>query len=251
MLAEFDYASYGNLLEGLLDQNANIGFPEAIDFTGRYFILRHDVDFSPSAALRMAEFEADRGVRATYFLLLSAAEYNLLDPEHCRLPARLVELGHEVGLHYDLGTFDVVAPESRPGLLCLQADILATLSSAPVRVISMHQPSLSGPDPFRRGTAFVNAYDDRFTREIAYISDSCGAWRDEAIAHFEGRHVPAQLQLLVHPLFWEDVGVDRWSVLERFVAHRTQVVRTRAEVVGASWTAHAGVFEHDRRTTAT
>ena len=40
-------------------------------------LLRHDVDLSLDAALRMAEVEADAGARATYFLMTGSVFYNL------------------------------------------------------------------------------------------------------------------------------------------------------------------------------
>ena len=62
-------------------------------------ILRHDVDLSLDAALRMAELEANAGARRD---VLPDDAVGLLQPrlaegEHAL--ARLRELGHRVGLH--------------------------------------------------------------------------------------------------------------------------------------------------------
>ena len=62
-------------------------------------ILRHDVDLSLDAALRMAEIEADAGAAATYFLMTGSVFYNLGSEEGERALGRLRELGHRVGLH--------------------------------------------------------------------------------------------------------------------------------------------------------
>ena len=62
-------------------------------------ILRHDVDLSLDAALRMAELEAEAGAAATYFLMTGSVFYNLGSPEGERALGRLRELGHRVGLH--------------------------------------------------------------------------------------------------------------------------------------------------------
>ena len=43
-------------------------------------ILRHDVDLSLDAALRMAELEAEAGAAATYFLMTRSEFYNLDSP---------------------------------------------------------------------------------------------------------------------------------------------------------------------------
>ena len=62
-------------------------------------ILRHDIDLSLDAALRLAELEAAAGARATYFLMTESVFYNLASDEGERTLERLRELGHRVGLH--------------------------------------------------------------------------------------------------------------------------------------------------------
>src|SRR6056297_3345994 len=72
---QFTYDAYADLLDGLRER----GF-EFVSYGGPVedgaVLLRHDVDWSPSRALRMAELEADRGVTATYFFLLASPLYN-------------------------------------------------------------------------------------------------------------------------------------------------------------------------------
>ena len=62
-------------------------------------LLRHDVDLSLDAALRLAEVEAEAGVTATYFLMTESVFYNLASSEGATAIARLRELGHRIGLH--------------------------------------------------------------------------------------------------------------------------------------------------------
>jgi len=70
------------------------------------FSLRHDVDNRLDSALVLAELERERGLRATYFVLHSAAYYDR--PGSMEKMLRLQELGHEVGFHNDLVTLQVV-----------------------------------------------------------------------------------------------------------------------------------------------
>ena len=60
-------------------------------------LLRHDVDLSLDAALRMAALEAEEGATATYFLMTESVFYNLASTEGVGAAARLRELGHRVG----------------------------------------------------------------------------------------------------------------------------------------------------------
>jgi len=89
MRDSFDYETYWWIIERLSRTNRPLrfsdlgsGFP-----TEPFFILRHDVDYSPAAALDLADQEARRGVRSTYFLLLNGLYYNMLSSEHAAFGA--------------------------------------------------------------------------------------------------------------------------------------------------------------------
>ena len=62
-------------------------------------LLRHDVDLSLDAALRMAEVEAEAGAWSTWFLMTRSVFYNLASAEGERAIARLRELGGRVAHH--------------------------------------------------------------------------------------------------------------------------------------------------------
>jgi hypothetical protein len=77
--------------------------------------IRHDVDERLDSALRLAELEHRRGVRATYFVLHTARYYGSLARGSARHDPRLLpalrclqDLGHEVGWHNDLVTLQLV-----------------------------------------------------------------------------------------------------------------------------------------------
>ena len=80
-------------------------------------ILRHDVDLSLDAALRMAELEHDAGASATYFLMTESVFYNLDSSEGVAAIARLRELGHRVALHavYPNAPSTTASTRSSPG----------------------------------------------------------------------------------------------------------------------------------------
>ena len=146
VLDRFDLDTYRELLRRLSADRPCVGFPRALEMRDRsYCLIRHDVDFSVSSALRMAALEADLGLSATYFLLFSA-DYNLLAPENSRLPRALVEMGHEVGLHYDSAAVAAFAPDEAVELLRTEASLLGKLAGAPVRVVARHSPGFGGRD---------------------------------------------------------------------------------------------------------
>lgn len=63
--------------------------------------LRHDCDagHSLATAVKMAEWEAERGYRATYYVLHTSPYWNFLDFRASL--DRIACLGHEIGLHVD------------------------------------------------------------------------------------------------------------------------------------------------------
>ncbi len=252
MLDRFTYDEYAELLDRIKHERENVCFGELADASSweqhsALFILRHDVDLSVEAALEMARLEAQWGIRATYFLLLSGEHYNLLSEEYSDAPRQLSALGHEVGLHYDVGAMAKRGGEDLLPQLELEAGILATLTGQPVRSIAMHLPSMQGDDPFAAGSSFVNAYDERFTKGIAYFSDSCGAWRNSAFEAFQADRIPRRLQLLIHPFFWHAHPGDRWNRLDRWGAEVRERLEISEERIREVWRGHGCVQEHEDR----
>jgi hypothetical protein len=249
MQDRFDYDTYWWLFERLGRTHRPVRFTDVRDGfpADPFFVLRHDVDYSPTAALRLARAEADRGIRATYFLLPNSFYYNLLSPEHGAFPSRLVALGHEVGLHYAVGFFRNFPRERWVELLLQQAALLARLSGTPVHAISMHQPGLDGADPFRGMTGLLNASDDRFVREMVYVSDSCRAWRDHAWEMFASDRFPPRLHLALHPINWSDEDRDRTRIFEDVHDELHHVVEATKQDLLAKIGKHSGVLEHEAR----
>lgn len=88
---------------------------ESIGRTDAHVALRHDVDWSIENALAMATLEHQQGIRSSYYLLHPdgdvqrqnyfgqvVADRLLIHPSLFDHARRLVDLGHEVGLHNDL-----------------------------------------------------------------------------------------------------------------------------------------------------
>ena len=70
-------------------------------------IWRHDVEFSPDIALKMAEIEHDLGVQTTYFFQTHSEFYNTFEPYFTNILKRIKNLGHHIGLHFDSHYFGI------------------------------------------------------------------------------------------------------------------------------------------------
>jgi len=253
MFDQFSYEEYDELLRIVKRGHKNLTFSDFLKphIPPSFFILRHDIDFSLDAASKMARFEAEQGVRATYFLLLSSQHYNLLSEAYCTVPRQLIASGHEVGLHYDVRTMSKCTNTNAElrGQLQYEIDILSRLAGSAIHSIAMHNPSVYGDDPFSNDNRFINAYDPQFTKHIAYYSDSCGAWRDHAYEAFQRSSIPDKLQLLIHPFYWADSPGNRWERLNEWAEAKRRKLEKLQEEVRELWGRHSGVQEHERRLT--
>jgi hypothetical protein len=142
--------------------------------------LRHDVDLSLEAALALAHLEAERGARATYFLMTESVFYNLDSPLGRETLRELRDLGHDVGLH-------AVHPR-------------ATLDDRFDAVLAWHNPDPEYVNEPVDGV--VNVMQAPWFTKGRYRSDSNQRWR-EGCPHDELRAGTFEwLQLLVHPEIW-------------------------------------------------
>jgi len=147
-------------------------------------LLRHDVDLSLEAALRMAELEAEEGASATYFLMTESVFYNLASTEGVAAIARLRELGHRVGLH-------AVHPR-------------VVLDERFDPVVAWHNPEPAYMTEPIDGA--VNVMQKGYFDPVTYRSDSNQRWRS-GCPHEELRAGAFPwLQLLTHPEIWAYPG---------------------------------------------
>jgi len=198
-----------------------LGYEEAVR-AERFIILRHDVDLDLDYAEELAELEARSGVKSTYFVMLRNPLYNLLSPQASRSLGRIVELGHQVGLHFDVTAY----PEmDGPALLeAIRAELAALKRLAGVasvsRCVTFHKPS-----PYILNTEitteeFFSGYNAGLFREIRYISDSGGTWREGSMLEMIRQNPPPRVQFTSHPIWWMAPGDSPTEKLESLLRHR-------------------------------
>ena len=206
MSCGFDLGHYRELLRAAQAGGYRWAFFDAEPRDGD-LILRHDVDLSLDAALRLAELEAAEGAAATYFLMTESVFYNLGSPEGRAAIERLRGLGHRVGLH-------AVWPNAR-------------LDDRFDAIVAWHNPE---PEymtaPVDRA---VNVMQAPWFEPETYRSDSNQRWR-HGCPHEELRAgVFPWLQLLTHPEIWaypgETMGETMHAMLEAERERRVEQLR--------------------------
>lgn len=205
---------------------------------GRICLLRHDCDNDLVAAARLAEIEAEAGVRSTYFLMLRSAMYNLLAPTNAALVRRILDCGHWLGLHFD-GLAAGDAAEARLAVLVDQeCELLQQEFGRPVTAVSFHQPSRLVLDN-RIRLDRINTYDRRDMEGVHYTSDSNLAFRggDPVDLFAGGAH--QLLQVLIHPEWWtgsEMSLADKWrQMLSDNLDLAQQSLRGREDTFAEKW----------------
>ena len=163
--------------------------------------LRHDVDLSLAAALRMAELEAERDVAATYFLMTRSVFYNLASSEGERALARLRELGHRVGLH-------AVHPH---------VDFDDRFDA----VLAWHNPDPEFMNAPVEG--LVNVMSPPWFDRDHYRSDSNQHWRSGDPAQALAARKFEWLQLLTHPEIWAFEGTTMRETMESMLDAEREV----------------------------
>lgn len=240
----YNLERYAKILEKAQDlgywlplvRDVAFGLPER-----RFFLIRHDVDITPWAALELARFEAERGVHTTYYYRLHAETYNLLDPEVLETVLEVHAMGHEIGLHYEPGFFldrgeDPIAGVRR------DLRIFEELVGFTTQTLAQHQPA-TGPVLGEISPAHADAYQPALVREIPYFGDSGFHWREGCIITKLGRF--ERIHTLIHPHSWTRSGVPWQDVLrvhadelgartrdwmERYIAHVEGYLARRPEI---------------------
>jgi hypothetical protein len=195
--------------------------------------MRHDVDNFIAPAVQMAEWEAERGYRSTYFILHTAPYWQQKGVLRAALE-RIAGCGHEIGIHTNALAAALVTGGDPVEIL---EEAIAELRGYgyPVKGVVAHgdnichaagfindemflesaRPGYGEPDrvlvyggrrvqiqPVSR-ERFGLAYDAVWQRRVLYLSDSGGRWNrpfDEVSAAFPD---PAgQLHALIHPDWW-------------------------------------------------
>ena len=201
--ADFTEASYRDLLRLAKSSYRFVDFPAA--GASRTILWRHDCDASMHRAARLAEIEAEEGIKATYFLLPRCLYYNLMSADVAQCVRKITSLGHDIALHFDPTYYgEKLGGQSLLRAITRERDLIADeFGSAPV-AISFHlfgilDQSELGDDVI---AGMINAYGHSLKASHGYVSDSNGVWRYRRLKTVLEEATEERLQVLTHPEWW-------------------------------------------------
>ena len=228
---DFTEGEYQRLLKLAANRWRFIGFRDARDAGESTVLWRHDVDFSPQRALRLAQLEADLGVKATYFILLNSNFYNALEPAIATIFASIRDLGHDIGLHFDPSAHSSRASGEADMLSALRLDkrIIEEYFRVAVEAFSYHNPDIvpGGIPEEDLVDGMVNAYGNDIRRRFSYVSDSNGYWRYRTLSDVLTTGSESRLHVLTHPEWWTPESMPPRARVTRCIDGRAN--RQRAD----------------------
>lgn len=193
----------------------------------RHVLWRHDIDISVNRAVRLAEIEAELGIISTYFLHFRSPFYNLMNSEMQRLIRRIITLGHDLGLHFDLSRHRQDLSRSMlEAAITAESELLSREFGTPPCAVSFHDiGTLREPVPDDdRLCGLVNAYSKHLRDDYGYISDSNGIWRYRRLRDVLNRAEEERLQVLTHPEWWTpEVMAPRQRIQRAIDGHATNL----------------------------
>jgi hypothetical protein len=213
MQIEFTHESYLALLAYLRELGYTVGsFHDVLrQQPDSYVIHRHDIDFSLARGVELAALDQQGGVTSTFFVLLTSPYFNVLSAEGTQQVRAIAAMGHEIGLHIDLTGFELLDPDAQQRQIRHLAAILGDVAGCVINSIAQHRPASTLVRVHSPG--FIDAYDDRFYREIGYISDSRRVFVKPDVHGFFRQHTRSQL--LTHPIWWTAEPATRTEIFER------------------------------------
>ena len=196
----------------------------------RKCILRHDIDVSIDAAHQMAVIEHSLNIKSTYFLMLRSPVYNLFSRSNHQLVKRIIDLGHEIGIHYDEAFY--AKEKDLNTLIEEEASIMENMFEKKISVVSFHQPGLKIINNDIKIKNFINTYDKQDLEGMTYISDSNKVWKEATPWDIFDQQKYLNLHLLIHPMWWmvdkEESTETIWSnsLVNHFKREEKQICST-------------------------
>ena len=226
-VSDFTLTHYEKLIE-LATEKFKIASYRSIPWGTRFVLWRHDVDFSLNRSLALAELERKKGLNATYFLNPHSAYYNLAEISQHSIVKKILSLGHEIGLHFDLRFYGNLSSKKLRSLVRWEAALLENLFGKKPVALSFHDPD-STTMRFEADSyaGLPNCYSKRFKTKVAYCSDSNGFWRYRRLYNVLMKANDQCLQVLTHPGWWQTTGMPPRQRIFRSVYGRAEAVMRR------------------------
>ena len=227
---DFTLENYCRLVGLVLSKGFNF-----ISYTDKYvenrkdILWRHDVEFEPDIALKMAEIEQSQGAKATYFFQMHSPFYNLFDNHYTRIFHEIRSLGHWIGLHFDSYYWRIQDEAQLDEYIKLDKCYLERTLGVKIDTFSFHNttPFTQSCHAYQYG-GLVNVYSSFFKEHYIYCGDSLGYWRFDRLEDVLNDDNVQHLQVLTHDANWsEEVLSPRKRIEKTLLDHANRLYESQ------------------------
>ncbi|HPN38529.1 MAG TPA: hypothetical protein PL041_08990 [Melioribacteraceae bacterium] len=224
---DFTFENYTKLLN-LAKTNGFtfINFDEAFDNKNRNLLWRHDVEFSPFVALKMAEAEKELQIKATYFFQLHCDFYNLLEKEIFDIAVKIKLMGHEIGLHFDAHFFGIDNEDKLDNAIKIELEYLNNLYDFNIKAFSFHNTNkfILSCEKEKYG-GLINVYSKYFKDNFYYCSDSTGWWRFRRVEDVLKDDCIKNAHILTHEAMWSNEVLSPYKRIVKVLNDETERIK--------------------------
>ena len=207
---KFSHDEYKYILNWVQSNYDVIDYKDVNSDTESFALIRHDVEFSPMRALKLAQIDSELGIKASYFFQIRNNCYNSLSGENINIIRQIDKLGHHIGAHINTSTLE--SNDELERFVIKDIETLSNYAEVDVNRFSFHRPQSYQLKNYIKIVGLINAYDDKFFHyyedvkpkklRVKYIADSNHIWK---YGHPTTTN-NSKLQLNFHPFSWTRLG---------------------------------------------
>lgn len=221
---DFTLANYERLVALAVEKGYNfISYTDEFIENRRDMLWRHDVEFEPDVALKMAEIEHKYSVKATYFFQIHSPFYNIFDKHYTDVFHEIYALGHDVGLHFDSHFYGINDEAQLNKYIELDRTYFEAVMGVKIKTYSFHNTT-----PFTQSClkpmygGLINVYSSHFKEKYSYCGDSLGYWRFDRLEEVLNDDNIQHLQVLTHDANWTEEVLSPRKRVRKFVYDKAE-----------------------------
>jgi hypothetical protein len=203
-MKDFTIENYKHLLRLALQYYTPTSF-NSLNSNSKFILWRHDIDISINRGLRLAQINAELGIKSTFFLSLHSQFYNLFEKNQIKKLIEINNFGHDIGLHFDTSVYQIKNRINLETFIAHEKEVVSNLLNLKLVAISFHNPSESDLRfEDESYSELINTYSKKLKDEVEYCSDSNGYWKYKKLEDVILSNSPKSLQVLIHPEWWQE-----------------------------------------------
>ena len=230
---KFSYDEYKDIISLIQGNLPIVNFNDVIDNNlTEYCVIRHDIEYSVDRAYKMAQIEAEIGIKSTYCIQVRNNIYNAVSNKNIGLVKKIKALGHEIALHQDppagLGDY------SLKDYLLKDIRTLSAYYNVKIKIFSYHRPKQEYLQKYFTVEDKINTNGNKFFHyfkgdgivkpeelDVTYLADSNHKWKWGDPKKVDLSKIN-KLQMNMHPYSWSEEGHDNFNNSVHVVKERTQ-----------------------------